>query len=172
LIHNKWVYKIKRKPDGSIDRCEASLIVKGFDQRSGIDYTETFSSVIKPATIQLVLALVVQFDCKVKQLDVSNAFLHWTLEEDVAMEQPQGFVDPQFPTFVCKLHMALYGLKQAPRAWFNRLSLSLQTLGFLASLVDSCNAPIKTNLFIRQNLFQRSSQQWFSIIVFNETQNP
>jgi hypothetical protein len=107
LIQNKWVYKIKRKPDGFINHFEARLIAKGFDQRSGIDYTESFNPVIKPTTIRLVLALVVQFDWKVKQLDVSNAFLHWTPEEDVFMEQPQGFVDPQFPTFVCKLHTAL-----------------------------------------------------------------
>jgi hypothetical protein len=137
LIHNKWVYKIKCKTDGSIDQFKARLVVKGFDQRSGIDYSKTFCLVIKPTTILLVLALVVQFDWKVKQLDVSNALLHRTLEEDVFMEQPQGFVDPQFPTFVCKLHKALYDLKQAPRAWFNRLSLSLQALGFSGSLVDS-----------------------------------
>jgi hypothetical protein len=97
-------------------------VAKGFDQRSGIDYIETFSSVIKPVTIRLVLALAVQFDWNIKQLDVSNAFLRGTLNEDVFMKQPQGFVDPHHPTFVYKLHKDLYGLKQAPRAWFNRLS--------------------------------------------------
>jgi hypothetical protein len=137
LIRNKWVYKIKRQLDGTIDRFKARLVAKGFYQRSGIDYTKTFSPMIKPATIRLVLALAVQFDWNIKQLDVSNAFLHGTLNEDVFMEQPQGFVDPYHPTFVCKLHKALYGLKQAPQAWFNRVSLSLQHLGFVGSLVDS-----------------------------------
>jgi hypothetical protein len=92
---------------------------------------------IKPATMRLILALVVQFDWKIMQLDVSNAFLHGIIIEDVFMEQPQGFMDPHHPTFVYKLHKALYGFKQAPRAWFNRLSLSLQQLGFSGSLVDS-----------------------------------
>jgi hypothetical protein len=82
--------------------------------------------VIKLATIRLVLVLAIQFDWKIKQLDISNPFLHGIITEDVFMEQPQGFVDPHHPTFVCKLHKALYGLKQAPWAWFNRLSLSLQ----------------------------------------------
>jgi hypothetical protein len=138
LIRNKWVYKIKRKPDGPIDRFKARLVAKSFDQRSGIDYTETFSPIIKPATIRLVLALAgVQYDWPVKQLDVSNAFLHGTFTEYVYMEQPKGFMDPTHPMLVCKLHKALYGLKHAPRAWFNRLSLLLQTRSFSGSLVDS-----------------------------------
>jgi hypothetical protein len=97
LIQNKWVYKIKRKPDGFINHFEARLIAKGFDQRSGIDYTETFNPVIKPTTIRLVLALVVQFDWKVKQLDVSNAFLHWTPEEDVLWNNHKVLWTHNFP---------------------------------------------------------------------------
>jgi hypothetical protein len=94
---------------------------------------ELTSPVIKPATIQLLLALAVHFDWSIKQLDISNAFLHSFLDEDVYIEQPQGFVDRHFPTYVCKLHKAFYGLKQAPRAWFTLLSLTLYlNLAFLA----------------------------------------
>ena len=137
IICNKWVYTIKRKSDGSVERFKARLVAKGFDQRNGVDYTETFSPVIKPSTIRIILALAVHFDWEIRQLDVSNAFLHGNLRDEVVMEQPQGFNDNAHPDFVCKLHKALYGLKQAPRAWFTQLSTFLLDLGFKASLVDS-----------------------------------
>jgi hypothetical protein len=88
-------------------------VAKGFDEQDGVDYTETFSPVIKASTIRVVLALVVHFDWPIRQLDVSNAFLQGTLNEEVYMEQPPGFQDTSQPNLVCKLHKAIYGLKQA-----------------------------------------------------------
>jgi hypothetical protein len=111
IICNRWVYKIKRKSGGTIERFEARLVAKGFDQRSGIDYVEIFSHVIKPSTIRIVLTLVVHFDWEIRLLDVSNAFLHGNLLEEVYMDQPQGFINKEHPDFVCKLHRAIYGLK-------------------------------------------------------------
>jgi hypothetical protein len=136
VVRNKWVFKIKQKPNGSVERFKARLVAKGFDQLCGIDYHDTFSPVIKPATIRLVLALATHFNWTLKQLDVSNAFLHGVLDEKVYMEQPQGFVDPVHPDYVCKLHKSIYGLKQAPRAWFIRLSHALLDIGFCGSQVD------------------------------------
>ena len=136
VIRNKWVYKLKQHSDGSIERYKARLVAKGFDQRDGIDYFETFSLVIKPTTLRLVLAVAVSRAWPVRQLDISNAFLHGVLDEEVFMEQPQGFIDKTKPDHVCRLQKAVYGLKQAPRAWFTRLSHALISLGFTESVVD------------------------------------
>jgi hypothetical protein len=119
-----------------VDRFKARLVAKGFDQQCGIDYNETFSPVIKPFTIRVILCLAIHYNWSIRQLDISNAFLHGYLGETVFMEQPQGFVDKEYPHYVCKLQKSLYGLKQAPRAWFNCLSSFLLELGFTASLVD------------------------------------
>jgi len=112
-------------------------VAKGFDQVDGIDFTETFSPVIKPATIRLALALAIHYNWSSRQFDIYNAFLHGYLKEEVYMEQPQGFEDSKFPDHVCLLHKSIYGLKQAPRTWFLRLSQALMELGFTASTVDT-----------------------------------
>ena len=141
VIDCKWVYKIKKNADGSIERYKARLVAKGFKQRYGLDYEDTFSPVVKSATIRLVLSLAVSRGWSLRQLDVKNAFLHGILEEEVYMRQPPGYQDKNLPHYVCKLEKALYGLKQAPRAWYSRLSVKLQQLGFKPSKGD-------TSLFI------------------------
>ncbi|WVZ68985.1 hypothetical protein U9M48_017854 [Paspalum notatum var. saurae] len=137
IIDCKWVYKVKRKADGSIDRYKARLVAKGFKQRYGIDYEDTFSPIVKAATIRLVLSVAVTNGWHLHQLDVQNAFLHGLLEEEVYMRQPPGYEDKNKPNYVCKLDKALYGLKQAPRAWCSRLSTRLQELGFVPSKADT-----------------------------------
>jgi hypothetical protein len=111
VIDCKWVFKLKHKADGSIERHKGRLVAKGFKQRLGIDYDGTFSPVVKPATIRLVLSLVVSHGWDLRQLDVKNAFLHGILEEEVFMKQPPGFIDLDFPSYHCKLNKALYDLK-------------------------------------------------------------
>ncbi|WVZ77133.1 hypothetical protein U9M48_025033 [Paspalum notatum var. saurae] len=137
VIDCKWVYKIKRNPDGSLDRYKARLVAKGFKQRFGIDYEDTFSPVVKAATIRIVLSIAVSRGWNLRQLDVQNAFLHGILEEEVYMKQPPGYEDKSMQNYVCKLDKALYGLKQAPRAWYARLSAKLHELGFNSSKADT-----------------------------------
>ena len=89
-------------------------MVRGFFQQYGLDHEETFSLMVKPATIRLLLSLAVTYGWSLKQLDVSNAFLHGVLKEKVYMAQPQGYIDQSCANHVCLLHKAFYGLKQAP----------------------------------------------------------
>jgi hypothetical protein len=137
LIGCKWVYRIKRKSNGDIDRYKARLVAKGFHQRPGLDYTQTFSPVVKPTTIRLVLSLALQHNWPLRQLDVNNAFLHGSLSEEVYMQQPPGFIHPEKPHHVCRLRKSIYGLKQAPRAWFQTLQKFLSDYGFVNSTSDS-----------------------------------
>ena len=113
-LQNKWVYRIKEEHDGS-KRYKARLVVKGFQQKEGIDYNEIFSPVVKLTTIRTILALVAKEDLILEQLDVKTAFLHGVLEEEIYMKQPQGFEVRGKENMVCKLQKSLYGLKQAPR---------------------------------------------------------
>lgn len=88
VVGCKWVYKLKHNRDDSIARLKARLAAKGYHQTQGVDYTETFSLVVKQATIRVVLSLVMHFGCPLHQLDVTNAFLHDILQEDIYMTQP------------------------------------------------------------------------------------
>ena len=136
IVTCKWVYKLKRNSDGSIARYKARMVAQGYLQQFGLDYEETYSLVVKPTTVRLLLALAVNQNWELRQLDVSNAFLNGFLKEEVYMAQPQGYVHSKFPKHVCLLHKALYGLKQAHRAWFERFTSRLFHIGFFASSAD------------------------------------
>ncbi|PKU70208.1 Retrovirus-related Pol polyprotein from transposon TNT 1-94 [Dendrobium catenatum] len=136
ILGSRWTFRTKLKSDGTLDRYKARLVAQGFNQQFGIDYKDTFSPVEKMPTIRILLTVALHRGWSVFQFDVSNAFLHGTLHEEVYMKQPQGFVDKQFPHHVCKLHKTIYGLKQAPREWFHTFTDLLQSLGFSFSKSD------------------------------------
>lgn len=122
IIGCQWIFKIKRNSDGSVARYKARLVANGNQQSEGVDFSETFSPVIKQPTIRVVLSLAVHHQWSLRQLDVTNAFLHGVIDEEVYMRQPLGYKNASNPTYVCKLNKALYGLRQAPRAWFSTFS--------------------------------------------------
>ncbi|GJY51271.1 ribonuclease H-like domain-containing protein [Tanacetum coccineum] len=137
IVRSMWLFKHKFNADGSLSRYKARLVVNGRSQQQGIDFDETFSPVVKPATIRTVLSLAVTRDWPIHQLDVKNAFLHGQLSETVYMHQPPGFVDSAHPDYVCHLQRSLYGLKQAPRAWFQRFASFITRVGFQHSKTDT-----------------------------------
>ncbi len=136
----KWVFKIKQNADGSIAKYKARLVAKGFTQKQGIDFNETFAPVAKFTTIRTMTAIAAVEGYKIKQLDVSTAYLHADVEEDLYMEQPKGFEfeGENGTKLVCKLRKSLYELKQSGRNWNKKLDSWLKNYGFIASKADPC----------------------------------
>lgn len=136
VIDNKWVYKVKTNPSGSVDRYKARLVARGFNQQYGIDYEETFSPVIRFNTLRTLLSIAAANKMILKQFDVKTAFLYGELKEDVYMHQPIGFDDNT--DRVCKLRKSLFGLKQASRCWNHKFKSFIEKFGFVACQSDPC----------------------------------
>ncbi|KAJ0434928.1 putative RNA-directed DNA polymerase [Helianthus annuus] len=131
-----WVFTIKYKPDGTVERYKARLVAKGYTQTYEIDYSETFSPVAKINTIRVLMSIAANKEWPLHQFDVKNAFLHGELEEEVYMEAPQGFTNNFGEKEVCLLKKSLYGLKQSPRAWFGRFTFAMKNYEFRQSSSD------------------------------------
>ena len=134
----KWVLRRKLKPDGSIEKFKARLVAKGFKQKEDIDFFDTFSPVTKVTSIRLLIAIAAIHNLMIHQMDVKTAFLNGDLEEEIYMDQPEGFTMPGNEHKVCKLLKSLYGLKQAPRQWHEKFDQCLLSNGFKTNESDKC----------------------------------
>ena len=137
-VGSKWVFKLKRSADGSIEKCKARLVAQGYSQREGLDYDETFSPVVRAESVRSVIALASKNGLKLHQMDITTAFLNGDLEEEVYMEQPKGFVAEGQERLVCRLRKSIYGLKQSSRCWNRALDAQLKLMGFEQSMSDPC----------------------------------
>ena len=115
VLKNRWIYRLKQEESFSTPRYTTRLVVKGFSQKNGVDFEEIFLSVVKMSSIQTMLGVAVSLDLEIEQMDVKTAFLHGDLNEEIYMEQSEGFWVKGKEDYVCKLKKSLYGLKQALR---------------------------------------------------------
>ena len=133
-----WVFRIKYKADGTVERDKARLVAKGFAQKPHLDYTETFAPVVKFASLRTIIAVAAMEDLELDSMDISSAFLNGDLEEEIYMSQPEGFAVPGKEHLVCRLKKSLYGLKQSPRQWYHKLNETFMQLGFRRIQSDNC----------------------------------
>lgn len=135
-ISCKWVFKLKRKANGDIEKYKARLVARGFTQEKGFDFNETYSPTARLTTFRVLMSMANHFGYFVHQMDVKCAFLNGSIQEEIYMEQPEGFVKDN--SLVCKLERSLYGLKQASRMWNERFHGFMLTIGFKRCESDNC----------------------------------
>ena len=134
----RWIFKRKMKADGSVDKYKARLVIKGYKQKEGLDYFDTYAPVTRVTSIRMVLAIAALRKLEIHQMDVKTAFLNGELDEEIYMDQPEGFSAPGQEGKVCKLVKSLYGLKQAPKQWHQKFDEVMLDNGFKINECDKC----------------------------------
>ncbi|GJY30311.1 putative ribonuclease H-like domain-containing protein [Tanacetum coccineum] len=166
-IRTKWVYRNKKDERGVVVRNKARLVAQGYRQEEGIDYDEVFAPVARIEAIRIFLAFASYMGFIVYQMDVKSAFLYGTIDEEVYVSQPPGFVDPKFPKKVYKVVKALYGLHQAPRAWYATLSTFLLKSGYRRGTIDKTlfikkdrNDIMLVQVYVDDIIFGSTKKSW------------
>ncbi|KZR97335.1 Uncharacterized protein APZ42_007857, partial [Daphnia magna] len=143
-IKSRWTFDIKPGMNGEQRRFKARFVAKGFSQRPGYDFNETYASVVTHDTLRMLTSIIAAEDLEAVQMDIKTAFLYGQLAEEIYMVQPEGFVAPGQENKVCRLHKCLYGLKQASRVWGEHFTDFIKQQGLNQSVADPC-------LFTRTN---------------------
>jgi len=138
VIDNNWVYRIKTDGAGNAVQLKSRLVVRGFRQRKGVDYSDTFSPVAHYDSARLLFAIAAAKNFKLQQLDVSTAFLSGDINETIYMEQPEGYVDRKHPEYVYQLQHAIYRLKQEPVQFDKKISGTLENIGLIPTQRSMC----------------------------------
>jgi hypothetical protein len=134
----KWIFKKKLRPDGTIERYKARLVAKGYTQKEGEDFFDTYSPLARLTTIRTLVAVAASYGLIIHQMDVKTDFLNGELDEEIYMDQPEGFIANGQENKVCRLIKSLYGLKQAPKQWHEKFANTLTTAGFAVNESDTC----------------------------------
>jgi len=140
LMNSHFVFDVKPRPDGSVEKFKARLVADGNTQQYGIDFAHVFATVVKLSSVRIVLALAARYDWGLWQFDVQQAFLQADLSEPLYMRMPPHLPDRDADgdLVVCRLKKTLYGLKQSARAWSDKLAATLRDFGFQQSVIDTC----------------------------------
>ena len=144
-LKSKWIFKRKMKADGTIDKSKSRLVICGNRQKEGLDYFDTYSPVTRITSIRIILAIAAVRNLDIHQMDVKTAFLNGELDEEIYMEQPEGFIVPGKEKKVCRLVKSLYGLKQAPKQWHEKFDKAVLSNGFKINECDKCVYVKSTN---------------------------
>ena len=138
-IGYKWIFKKKLKVDGTIDKYKVRLVAKGYRQKEGLDYFDIYSPVSRITSIRMLIAIAAIKNLEIHQMDVKTVFLNGELEEEIYMEQPEGFIVKGQENKVCRLVKSLYGLKQAMKQWHEKFDHTMLTNGFKINECDECD---------------------------------
>jgi hypothetical protein len=136
IVSSRWVFAVKYNPDGTVKKFKARIVARGFSQKYGIDFEETFAPTVRHDTLRIFMAVVAQMDLECHQIDVNNAFTESTLQEEIWMEPPDGM--SVLPGQKLRVRRSLYGLKQAARDWNKTCTKELFRMGFIQSEADPC----------------------------------
>jgi len=133
----KWIFKKKLRPNGTIERYKVRLVAKGYTQKEGEDFFDTYSPVARLTIICTLIAVAASYSLIINQMDVKTYFLNGDLDEEIYMDQPEGFIADGQESKVCRLLKSLYGLKQAPKQWYEKFDSTLITTGFVVNEADT-----------------------------------
>jgi hypothetical protein len=136
MVINQWVFKKKLRSDGTIDKYKAKLVAKGYTQKEGEDFFDTYPPIARLTTIRVLLSLAASHGLLVNQMDIKTTFLNGEFEEEIYMTQPNGFVVKGQEDKVCRLLKSLYGPNQSPKQLHKKFDVTLTSVGFSVNEID------------------------------------